>query len=304
MNQQLARATAIVRRADAAVARAFGPGSTPDTWFSAVAQRRRQWLRATGAWLSARLPTPALDATARGRALAGRGLEFAATERSGLTAAALVAVCGVLLARLLWTPLSWPASAINTFIAPITPSTCNFVGPEHVISDIACGMVLAVLTVSGALLAAGLLLLFRIPLRRLTVATLGAVTGPGTFLVMPLAAVVMFTVGWAGVQYHFPARPGIVADGDFPAVIGLVTFAFARYGPLLRERAAGAFAWGASRTMPMRLGIVMAVPFVVFTLTIPVLSTPVRDQVSVLASMLVAYVLFAPAPTRPPETTP
>ncbi|MEX2446013.1 MAG: hypothetical protein WD734_01635, partial [Dehalococcoidia bacterium] len=264
-----------------------------DESIEAVRRARVRAFDATRAWIAARLPEAAANALAGIRGGARRGLVFAGTERTGLAGAAIVVVAGWALTRLLWEPLSWPSATINLLIARMTPTSCAAFGPPNVLSDNVCGTVLAILTVAGALTAMVALVLFRIPLRRLAMAIFGATFGPADFVAAPLTTTLLFGIGWAGVQYHFPGRPGIVPDGDFPAVVGLLTYTFVRYGSFARTHAAGVFDWGASIAAPARMGIVLLVPFAVSVLTLPVLHTPVRDQASVLAAMLAGYVLFS-----------
>ena len=296
MHERFARAGARVRRLDEKVKRASGPGTVVDEWAQAVQRARERAVRGAGAWAAARVPAPVAIQLAQARIAAHRALTFAATEPTGIVGGALVLAGGGVLTRLLWTPLSWPASAINLLVATVTPTSCAMFGPRNFVSDNVCGTLLAVLTVTGALAAMAGLVLLRVPLRRLAMAVFGATLGPGRFLAAPLSAVVLFTVGWAGVQYHFPERPGIVPDGDFPALVGVMTYALARYGAAVRDRAGAVFESAASISIAARLGIVLSVPLVVSIVTIPIWHTPVRDQASVLASMVAAYVLFARRP--------
>jgi len=231
----------------------------------------------------------------RQAALRAREFDVLARDPTGLLGAVIVFVVAFVVTRLFWTPLSWPASAVNSLVSTATPSSCSFLGPSNIVSDNACGSVLAVLTIVGAVVASVGLVLIRIPLRR----TLGALFGGAPreigFLGAPLLATVLFTVGWAGVQYHFPERPGIVADGTFPAVVGLLTYALATYGGLAQQHASEVFAWREGLAVRQRIGVVLLTPVVFSLVATPLLHTPVRDQSTVIVAMVVGYLLLTPA---------
>ena len=302
MGEQVSRLITWVRRTDDAVATASAPGTPVHRWTESVRAARERWIRVAEAWLATRLPASAVQVFHRARSTAARALAFAEAERTGLVGALVVLIAGWVLVRLLWEPLSWPSSAINVFIAMVTPQSCALFGPSNILSDNLCGTVLAVFTVTGALVSMAALFLLRVPLRGLANAVFGATLGSAQFLAVPLTAMVLFTVGWAGVQYHFADRPGIVADGDFPVVVGLAAYALSRYAGSVRAFAAPLFVWGASVSAPVRIGIVLLVPFTVSLATVPIWNTPVRDQMSVLVTMAVGWVLFA-QPTAAPPTT-
>lgn len=294
MSDRIDAAWARVRAIDAAVARSTADGTSFDRGVEQGATRLHDLRSRARQGLTARIPEGARSPLAQVGAGLRRGLEFVNTEPTGLAGAAIVTIVAYLVTRLFWTPLSWPASLVNQFVATMTPSSCSFMGPENIVSDNACGTILAALTLIGAIVASLGVLLVRVPIRRVLTAIFRDVPGDLRFLGVPLLATVLFTVGWAGVQYHFPERPGIVADGSFPAVVGLLTYAFARYGPLAQEYGAAAFAWRDGVGMRRRLGVVFLTPVVFSLVATPLLHTPVRDQATVMVAMTVGYLLMAP----------
>lgn len=306
MSGRIEAAWARVRAIDAAVAQSTANGSSFDRGVGQGAARLRDLGSRARQALTARIPEGARPSLARAGAGLRRGLDLVNTEPTGLAGAAIVTILAYAVTRLSWTPLSWPASLINQFVATVTPSSCSFMGPENIVSDNACGTVLAALTLTGAVVASLGVLLIRLPIRRVLTALFSEVPDGLRFLGVPLLATVLFTVGWAGVQYHFPERPGIVADGSFPAVVGLLTYAFARYGPLAQEYGSDAFAWRDGLAVRRRLGVVLLTPVVFSLAATPLLHTPVRDQATVMVAMTIGYLLMAPRTVpdpAPPEVS-
>ena len=294
MSDRIDAAWARVRAIDAAVARSTADGTSFDRGVEQGATRLHDLRNRAQQAVGARIPEGARTPLARAGAGLRRGLDLVNTEPTGLAGAAIVAVLAYVVTRLFWTPLSWPASLVNQFVAVATPSSCSFMGPENILSDNACGTILAALTLIGAIVASLGVLLVRLPIRRVLTALFSDLPDGLRFLGVPLLATVLFTVGWAGVQYHFPERPGIVADGSFPAVVGLLTYAFARYGPLAQEYGSAAFAWRDGLATRQRLGVVLLTPVVFSLAATPLLHTPVRDQATVMVAMTIGYLLMAP----------
>jgi hypothetical protein len=287
-----------VRNLDAAVSRRTADGTSFDAAMRRAVTNVHTWTATAASAIGSRVPESLRDALGPGAARA-RTFDVVGRDPTGLVGAAAVFVVAYVVTRLFWTPLSWPASIVNSVVASATPTSCDFLGPQNVLSDNACGTVLAVLTVMGAVAAMLAVLLIRVPLRRTLGALFGVVPSGLGFLGAPLLATILFTIGWAGVQYHFPERPGIVADGTFPAVVGLLTYALATYGPRLEGPAASVFDWRDGFDARRRMGVVLLLPVVFSLVATPLLHTPVRDQSTVIVAMLVGYVLLAPRGANP-----
>ena len=294
MSDRIEAAWARVRALDAAVARSTADGSSFARGVEQGATRFHDLRTHARQGVAGRIPEGARSPLGQVGAGIRRGLDLVNTEPTGLAGAALVGIFAYVVTRLFWTPLSWPASLVNQFVATATPSSCSFMGPENIVSDNVCGTILAALTLIGALVASLGVLLIRLPIRRILSATFSGVPSGLHFLGVPLLATVLFTIGWAGVQYHFPERPGIVADGSFPAVVGLLTYAFARYGPLAQEYGSAVFAWRDGLAVRQRVGALFLTPVVFSLVATPLLHTPVRDQATVMVAMTVGYLLMAP----------
>lgn len=283
---------------DARITHATSDGSAFDRGMTQAMSRVRGAVHHGATVVTERAP----DAVRQG---ASRVREFDPLGRdpTGLLAAVIVFVLALIVTRVFWTPLSLPASIVNSLVSVATPSSCSFLGPSNIASDSVCGSILAVLTILGAAAAMAGLLLVRLPLRRSLSALFGGGPESLAFLGAPLLATVLFTVGWAGVQYHFPERPGIVADGTFPAVVGLLTYALARYGPIAQTGAEGIFEWRDGLPLRQRLAAVPLTPVVFSLVATPLLHTPVRDQSTVILAMVVGYVLLTPRAANPGEST-
>ena len=294
MSDRIEAAWARVRALDAAVARSTADGSSFARGVEQGATRFHDLRTHARQGVAGCIPEGARSPLGQVGGGIRRGLDLVNTEPTGLAGAALVGIFAYVVTRLFWTPLSWPASLVNQFVATATPSSCSFMGPENIVSDNVCGTILAALTLIGALVASLGVLLIRLPIRRILSATFSGVPSGLHFLGVPLLATVLFTIGWAGVQYHFPERPGIVADGSFPAVVGLLTYAFARYGPLAQEYGSAVFAWRDGLAVRQRVGALFLTPVVFSLVATPLLHTPVRDQATVMVAMTVGYLLMAP----------
>lgn len=297
MNDWIQSVWSRVHALDQRVAAATGEGTTFDAAMRRTVGRLRGWTAGGAAALVRALPEAARDTLNR-----IRGLD-PSRDPTGLIGAAIVFALAYLVTRLFWTPLSWPASMVNTAVSTATPSSCSFMGPQNFLSDNACGTVLAVLTMLGAIAATLGLLLIRLPLRRTLTELFRSTPAGFRFLGAPLLATVLFTIGWAGVQYHFPERPGIVTDGVFPVVVGLVTYGLATYGAKAQMYTAQLFDWRDGFPIRQRIGVTLLTPVVFSLLATPILHTPVRDQSTVLVAMLVGYVLMTPRTAGMPADT-
>jgi hypothetical protein len=298
MPDRIDQATTSVRRLDAAVAGLAAPGAPVDRAAATVSLRTEAAVRALRDAAMARAPEEWRPRATAAGAGVGRGLALVRDEPTGLAGAAIVFVLALLLTRLLWTPLAWPAGVVSSMVSRFTPTTCAMFGPANVVSDQACGFVLGSLTVLGAVLAMVGLVLVRIPLRRLLGAPFSLLPETLAFLGPPLIAALAFTAGWAGVQYHFPERNGIVTDATFPAVVGLLAYALVRYGPWLRSAVEPLMGWRDGLSSRQRIGVVILVPVLVSIAGTPIFRTPVRDQVSVIVAIVVAFLILAPPAVR------
>lgn len=297
------------RRIDVSVARATGPGSPFDRGVRSAAgtvgrAARRAIARGAEALaLERRAPQVAqgLDGV---RSAAARSLRVASSgdgPMSWLIGGALVLVFGWIVVTVLWDVLALVPRTINGVVVAVTPKTCAAFGRPGLVSDTVCGTLIAALTVIGALTSMLLAILLRIPIRRILATVFGWLPRDAAFLGPPLLATALFTMGWAGVQYHFRERPGLVSDGLFPVVFGLAVLVLVRAWPAV-AREGSLIAWRERLAPRVRWLVVAGVPIVLALVGTPLLAAPVRDQVVALAALVVGYAMLAPA-ARPPRRT-
>ena len=96
------------------------------------------------------------------------------------------------------------------------------------------------------------------------------------------------------MQFHVPERPGLVLDGNFPALVGVLAYALARYGPLLREAVPGAFTWRDGWTGGQQLLLLAGVSVGASVALTFAVDPPIRDQLTVIIGALLGYVLLVP----------
>jgi hypothetical protein len=143
-----------------------------------------------------------------------------------------------------------------------------------------------------------LVVLFRAPLLRLLNDLVGKLAPGGRFLVAPLLATVVFTMSWASIYYTSSAQAGFVPQTLFPAVVGLYTFALARWGGLIRRILGDAyFGWRDRYPFWLRLAVAIGVP-VVLSLTLTagqyVPNAALTAQFVVLVALLCGYLATVP----------
>lgn len=293
-----------VRQLDEAVAHAAGPGSGFDRSTRALAMRTVGWFRSRASGMLAAAPAGSVADRAAHRlgslgaaiARAARQvLRTAAGDPTGLVAGALIFVAAWLTVAALWDMLATPPRLINGLVATVTPRTCAPFGRGG-LSDTACGLVLGLLTVVGALVAMALGVLVRVPLRGILATVFGWLPREAGFLGSPLLATALFTMGWAGVQFHARERPGLVSDGTFPAVFGVATYALARTWPALSGRAGSLLALRAAFAPRLKWILVAGAPIAISIVGTYLWNPPVRDQIVALVGLVVGFVLLTPAP--------
>ncbi|MFO7942617.1 MAG: hypothetical protein R6U92_08265 [Bacillota bacterium] len=110
----------------------------------------------------------------------------------------------------------------------------------------------------------------------------------------PVVVTLLFTAAWGGNAFHFFGRPGIIPDGLFPAAVGLTYYALTQFGPAVRDRLPSPD--GIRELVPTRLLPVAALVaiWLISTLFTQVFRAPVRDQLVVLAAMIILYLLMSP----------
>lgn len=296
-----------VRRIDGSIAASTGPGSGFDRSVSELGRRTgasigRVWASIAGAVpLESPIRRPVAEGARGVGDWIGRALRTASRGDdvvSLIIAAAFVAVGGWILVTALWDALAFLPRFVNGVVSSLTPKTCAAFGRPGLVSDTLCGAVIGTLTVLGAVVSMLLAALFRMPIRRVLETAFGWLPREAAFLGPPLVATALFTMGWAGIQYHFRERPGLVADGLFPVVVGLAVLVLARAWPVV-TREGSLIAWRERLAPRVRWLVVAGVPIVLAVAGTPLLAAPVRDQVVALAALAVGFAMLAPAAPAP-----
>ena len=216
-------------------------------------------------------------------------LRFANDDRSGLAAAAVVLVVALLITTLGWIPLSLPARYINIAVAYVSVSSC----PDGSTYGI-CSAVVSVFSLAGPIVVMLLMFIFRFSIKRVIQRWLTRLPNEARFLVPPTLATILFTMGWAGVSFHFFTRPGVVIDGLFPAAVGMLTYVTVRYGPQAQRALSAYFERRDEFSFKVRLITTFAAPAIFAFAVSSFMSSPVRDQVVVVFAIVAGYLLIAP----------
>lgn len=210
---------------------------------------------------------------------------------AGWLATAVVLAAALVVTLVAWWPLRWLPVLISRVISGLGPHSC---GSLRGLGLELCGAVVAVISMSGSIASLAALWLVRLPLSRVLRRTLTLLPPEARFLGAPVFTTVIFTLGWAGIGFHFFTRPGILPDGLFPAVVGLMAYLMARYEAQLRRLPVTPWAGRERLSRRARLGLAVLVPALSAMLLTPITRAPVRDQLVVLLTLLSTYVLLAP----------
>lgn len=210
---------------------------------------------------------------------------------AGWLAAAVVLAAALVVTLVAWWPLRWLPVLISQAISAVGPHSC---GSLRGLGLSLCGAVLALISLSGSTATLAALWLLRLPVGRVLRRALALLPPEARFLGAPVFTTVIFTLGWAGIGFHFFTRPGIVPDGLFPAAVGLMAYLMARCEAQLRRLLVTPWAGRDRLSRKARLALAVLVPVLLAMLLTPVTRAPVRDQLVVLLTMLSTYALLAP----------
>ena len=158
-----------------------------------------------------------------------------------------------------------------------------------------CGAWLALLASSGPILIGVLLLVFRTQVGRLLVRA--KVPAEADFFVVPVLATLFFTIGWAGIAFHFFDREGLVLDGYFPVVFGALVFALGRWGGWVKVHAVGLFAPREVVPSKFRILALFGAILLLGWILGPV-HAPQRDQIVTILAVLLGWWLFTSLPQK------
>lgn len=217
-------------------------------------------------------------------------------EPSGLVAAAATAVVCIVLALALWAPLAWPSSAIRD---ALPTASCSSSGSG--LRPTLCSVQVAATPLVAPLLLAVVAFVFRGGLSAaVSAARRRAPAGLGPVLASMVATVV-FTLTWSGSHIGRSTESGMLPQIAFPALVGVCTFAFARWGGGLRT-ALGPVFWVRDRvSLGIRVVLVIALPT---ALAVWLANgsgagrVALNEQMIVVFAIVVGFLLVAPKGTK------
>jgi len=223
-------------------------------------------------------------------------------EPTGLAQAAAALVAGAVLSLLLWYPLGLPSEVVRNVIARPT-AICrygDFFAADRAAGSLGmylCSAAVGLLTFAGPVALLVLAFVLRRRIGRLVASGARFVPAEARFLVAPLLATALFGLAWSGSHYTTAWNVGLLPQTFFPGVVGLFTFAVARWGPPLQARLARFFDLRDRFSLGLRVAAAFAVPIVLsllLTRETRVSLTAVKEQTIVLVGLLSAFLALAP----------
>jgi len=219
----------------------------------------------------------------------------------------VVLLVGLAVTSLLWTPLSWPARTLNTMVTTVfeavTPWTVtNCI--EHTVGTWqmgVCSAVVGLFAVMGPLLIVLIMFVFRRQVTGAMKGGLAKVPPAIAYVVAPLIAVIIFTIGWAGVHFETEFLVGFVSNRHFPGFIGLFTYVTVQWGGWIHARITGALALRDRIPMWGRFVLTFAVPLalgIMLTRQDRVTDVAMKEQFVVVVAVAAGWFLLAPRMDR------
>ncbi len=216
----------------------------------------------------------------------------------GVQIAAVLGVCA-LVSLIFGRILGLPAQLIKDILPT---GTCTNEVPGT-FGMYLCSMKVGLMTVVGPVLVMVVLFLFRKPLFAAVPKVNEKIPGQWQFLLPPVVAAMAFTMSWAGYHVQTWNKIGLVPHSVFPAVIGLFTYAVARFGPELARSLESFFQVRDGIPRFLRYVLVVAIPLtiaLVITYQDRVSNEALKEQFVVLVGLAMAYLLIAPRPDAEP----
>ncbi|MEA3135791.1 MAG: hypothetical protein QOC71_72 [Thermoplasmata archaeon] len=242
-----------------------------------------------------------------------------------LTKALAVLLVGLVIVYLLWVPLGLPAVLLNKMTSGIGPQSCEqytvgtsqmktcatTVGAKKVLGPLIVGIAMFVLRKQ---IGKGMKKLEGSGAVRKAEAAMGfAILRP---IVPAVAAIVLFTMGWAAIHDATRGSPGLPLFNQqrFPVLVGLFTLASTHFAPAIHRGGAAFFARRDRYKLWMRIVLVTLVSIVVSYLIMTksggstsYLEDPgLKEQTVVVFSLVVGWVMLTPVskPGPPSGTVP
>lgn len=245
---------------------------------------------------------PGAGAVARARALLSR----AEADPTGRLKALIVLAASSLTSLVLWYPLGLPSELMRGLIAQPTV-ICSFGGgPNEFFAAAAaagtprmllCSSAVAALTMAGPVLLIAVAFVYRKALTRIVKAVTARLPAEISFLFAPLLATVLFAMAWSGSHYTTAWSFGLLPQTLFPGVVGLFTFAVARWGGAAQTRLGAFFERRDRVPAKARLGLAALVPIAVSLVLMGEdrVSLPaLKEQIVVIVGLASGFLALAP----------
>ncbi|OGF57737.1 MAG: hypothetical protein A2Z21_00905 [Candidatus Fraserbacteria bacterium RBG_16_55_9] len=210
-----------------------------------------------------------------------------------MAAAAVVFVASALISLISWVPLSLPSRFIS---AALPQFTCAAYRPGT-LTNYMCAAGVALMAVAGPVLVIFLLFVLRAPLAKGLGYIALRLPKEMHFFLAPLLATALYTIAWAGVHYATATLTGILPQIIFPAVIGLFTYAVARYGSDVQRALTPLLDYRDRFPKWARILAAIAIPLVLsllLTLQERVTQETLKEQGIVLIALCTGYLALAP----------
>jgi hypothetical protein len=212
-------------------------------------------------------------------------------EPTGVAAAVATSVICIVLSLALWAPLSWPSSAIGD---ALPAASCSRSGSG--LRPALCALQVAITPMLAPLLLAFVAFAFRGGFTAaVRAAPHRAPSGLGPVLAS-IVATVAFTLIWSGSHIGRSTESGVVPQIAFPAVVGVCTFLFARWGGALRPF----FGVRDRVSLGIRVVLVIALPIALAVWLANGSGADriaLNEQLTVVFGIVVAFLLVAPNST-------
>jgi hypothetical protein len=217
-------------------------------------------------------------------------------EPTGIVAAVIVFFAASIVSSIGWVPLSVPPRLIRLFLPNANCASVRS-GTDAMFF---CSARIGLLTIASPLIIMLVLYVLRGPLSR-WVEDLSRKLPPETrFLVAPLAATIVFTMSWAGMHPNASYSPGLLSQAAFPAVVGVYTYAVARWGNGIARALGPSFFAKRDRYPPwVRVAAAAAVPILLSLLMASASGPRVTDstymeQIIVLVALVCGHLAMTP----------
>lgn len=214
-------------------------------------------------------------------------------DGNGAKAAAVVFIVCAAISLIGWYPLSLPVRLIRTLLPDVS---CTGTTPGT-FGMYLCSAGVGLMVIAAPVLLMVVIFLLRKPLTERVERLTQKLPKETRFLVAPALATIIFVIAWSGVHKDTASQWGMLPQIIFPAVIGLFTFAVARFGPSVQGTLGSFFDSRDRLPRWIRLLAVIAVPMLLallITYQERVTQEALKEQFIVLVALVMVYLMMSP----------